>query len=1198
MKSITFIRLLVLSAFLLLLSQQADAQEYNVSYKEQTLEQVISDLRKKTGYEFVYQKQILQDVGTVTCSYRHMTLEQLLNRIFYDQAELDYEIVEKTIILSKPKQEQAYFKQVVAGVVTDEEGTPLPGASVRLAGSNVGTATDIDGQFSVIVEGRNPILHISYVGMKGQEVRIKEVKEKFLLIRMQSDTQLMDEVLVTGYQNLKRETATGAYQSLSSKDMEKRYTGSVVSNLEGKIPGLVSYNNGMNEGGESALVIRGAGSFQAKTNPLVVVDGLPIEGSIESVNPYEIANITVLKDASAAAIYGARASNGVIVITTKRAQGEKLSVDFSADLTLSERRNYSNFRWANAAQVIELERHNFDYLRNAEDQTAFNSLLQYYQAQRGAVSPVSRLLLANHLGDLSDSELNNTLTQWSHNDYRREWQDAMERTQVLQQYNVAVRTQGKALSSSIVLNYKGDNNGMQKEHDNALTFSYRGDLKATRWLDLAFGVNVISERSKTHISDPTGYGSITAFQPYQSLYNADGTRAALEADVYTGEESLQNPAYGFKPVTYNVLDEVNMNFDRARRTNIRSFVHAGIQLLPEWRIGAQFQYEDIYYKSNAYYESGSYYMRNLYNLYTTEETGFEEDWDTGELLPVTTVKHHIPDGGMLRTTTSEGAFYTFRAQTDYAKTFAGKHEVEAAGGFEFRQSRDKSYSNLLLGYDDQTQTNSNSMVNFGTLKDIEGQASALGPIYTLYGAPTGSDFVTTDVLHRFYSLYLTGGYTYDRRYSATFSYRVDKTDLFGADPEFRGRPLWSAGLSWNLHNEAFLKSVAWIDALKLRASYGLTGNIDQTVSSYLTANISTNEITGDKVATLNTPPNDQLRWEKTASWNVGVDFSLWNNRLSGSIDWYNKKGSDLLTVTDLDATTGWSQLTINNGEALNRGVELQLDGDILRPAKRNALGIRASLNFAYNKNEVKKVTHRPATGQEALSVTTLHEGYPIHSLFSYRFAGMKEEDGIQYFSWKGADGQIHTSDISGEEFTVDDIVFSGGLDPKYMAGFTPEISYAGFTLSAMFSYYGGHYMRARVDEWSSDGTLCGYHRLSEIDAVPASYLNYWRSEDKTLYPANGYPGGTNVVGDYRYMDANVVPADYLKLRNLVLGYSFPRKLCRSIGINTLRLRIQLNNLATWKRNNLGVDPEANNPVTGDNLVRTPRSYTMSLSINL
>ena len=1182
----------ITAVVLLLLPASGMAKDYTVSYQNVTFEKVLTDLRKKTGYEFVYQKNTIKNVAPVTCRLKDMSLQQILNRIILEEAELDYKIIDKIVVISKPAKQSAYFKKVVVGSVSDENGEPLVGAVVKQTGMKTTALTDADGQFSIIVEGTDPTLTISYIGMKEKTVKARGITGRNRNIVLLTDEIMMNDVLVTGYQNIKRENATGAYQTITAEDMDRRYTGDVVSNLEGKVPGLVSYKNGNNSEGENTLTIRGTGSFQAKTNPLVVVDGLPIEGSIETVNPYDIENITVLKDAAAASIYGARASNGVIVITTKKAHAEKVDIDFNADLCISEKNNYDNYRWASAAEVIQLEQNNFNYMKNAEDQSAFSTLQQYYANNRRSLSTVSRLLMANYTGSLSDSDLKQQLSALSNNNYRKEWQDAYEHTQVTQQYNLAIRTNGKALNSSIVLNYKTDNNGMVKEHNNALTFSYKGLLKATPWLDLTFGANIVSERAKTHISNQ--WNGINSFMPYMSMYNADGSLARMEADTYLGEETLQDSEYGFKDASYNAKEEANMNFNTARRTNIRSFVHADFTILPEWKASAQFQYEDIYYKNDAYQEGNSYVMRNLYNLYTGTTTQSVYDDEEDEYYTYQTVKHYIPSGGMLTTDTEEGAYYTFRLQTDYNKTF-GKHELSALAGFEYRQTRYKTNSNLLLGYDDQTQTNNQGQVNFGQFTELEGTTSALGADYNMYGAPSGSNFSTSDVLHRYYSLYATASYLYDSRYSASLSCRLDKTDLFGTDPKFRGRPLWSAGLSWNAHNETFMKDVKWLDVLKLRATYGLTGNIDQSVSSYLTANIGVNEINGNRVATLNTPPNDQLRWEKTASFNFGVDFAVLRNRLSGSLDFYDKRGSDLLTVTDLDPTTGWTQLTINNGKATNKGFELQLDGIIMEAKSRNDLGINANFNIAYNSNKVTRVTHEAASGQEALRTSTLHEGYPINSLFSYRFAGMSYNDGIQTFSWKDAAGTVHNTDINSSDFTTSDVVFSGGLDPKVTANFTPEITWRGFSLSAMVAYYGGHYMRARVNDWSTYGTIGGYDNIDAV--VPSAYLNYWNSDDKTLYPANGYQGTVNVVGDYQYMDTNVVPADYMKLRNIVLGYDFAPSLCHKIGLNRLRLRFQVNNVATWTSNKWNIDPEANNPLTGMDLNKPARSYTMSLYVN-
>lgn len=1157
-------------------SGAATAQTLSVSYKNQPLEEVLADLKQKTNYSFVYQKQILEGTRPVTATYHQMSLAAILDRVLFNNG-LDYEITRETVIIRKADKEN--FKKVVSGRVLDETGMPLPGVNVRIKETTVGVATGIDGDFSIAVEGKNPVLVFSFVGMLDKEVRITRETQNPVVVEMESDMALMEEVIVTGYQNLKRENATGAYQLISSKDMDSRYATDIVSSLEGKIPGLVSYNNGL-KNGEDALTIRGVGSFQAKTSPLIVVDGLPIEGSLETVNRYDIENITVLKDASAASIYGARASNGVIVITTKRARQEKLAIDVSADVTVSEQQRYGNYEWANASELLELERYNFDYVTGTGN--GYSTLLGKYEAQKGLLSPIMRLMMDRHTGKISADAYDAQIAEWSKNDYRKEWQDVMQRKQIVHQYNVALRTMGKFLNSSIVVNYKGDNTGMTRQHNNALNLNYKGDAQLIDdVLTLSVGLNLIRENSKTH-ADYFGYKGMHAFDPYLSMYNADGTPAAMKAGVALDEPTLANPDLELKSEEYSLLDEARRNFTKANRTNLRSFVHASLDVLPVLNLNARFQYEDITYKSERYLEKDSYDMRHLYNLFTSGGV------------------HYIPDGGILTLGTENGAYYTFRAQANYNQEFNEKHAVEAAAGFEYRETKTRSTTTLLLGYDDRTQTNLTNMVNFDAIREL--QSSDLGVDYSPAGSSPvddisgGGGYQTSETLHRFYSLYFTGGYTYDKRYSASFSYRVDKADLFGADPEFRGRPLWSAGLSWNLYNEAFMQSVAWLDVLKLRASYGLTGNIDSSVSSFLTATLGINEITGAKFGTLDTPPNDQLRWEKTASWNVGVDFSFFGNRLSGSLDWYRKYSSDLLTVTDIDPTTGWSSLTINNGEALNTGVELALNGGILQAENRRSLGINASLSFAYNKNEVKAIEHEESDGYA--SMRALHKGRPVNSLYSWRFAGYKtDENGYQQRAWYKADGSVTTSDVAGAEFTPEDVVFSGSLDPKYVGSFTPEITWNGFSLSAMFSYYGGHYMRARTSDYTTAGGALGY---ADPDApIVRSYLNYWKSEDKDAWRANGYLGSTGVLNSYgtEYMDCTVVPADYLKVRNIVLAYDFPKDLCRRIGMNAMRLRFQMNNVGTWARNKWNIDPEAVNPFNGNTSDKTPRSYTVSLNIN-
>lgn len=1172
-----YILLMLLVAFSLLSDAAAfAAKTFNLNFKDTPIEQVISRLRKESGYDFVYQKDILSGNPAISGKYTGMTLEQILNRVFVEELNISYDIVDKTVILSKAAKELPYYKHQITGTVVDEKGEPLIGATVFVENTKLGTSTDIEGMFVLLVEGNRPKLRATYVGMKPKTVQLKP-GERSVIITMEEDAQLMNEMIVTGYSNFKRENATGAYQSITAADLDQRYAGSITENLEGKIPGLVTYDNGNGK----QMSIRGTGSFEASNNPLVVVDGLPIEGSIESVNPYEIENITVLKDAAAAAIYGARASNGVIVITTKRAKSGKTQVDFNVDITPYEKNDYSYLGYASAAELVELEGYNFNYVINSADRSAYNSLLNYYNTGRQhKIAPATLLMLKNSLGAISETELNSGLDALRKRNYVKDWQSALETPKLTQQYNLSVRHDSQALSSNLAVNYERDNNASHGDYLSNLMFAYNGIWRVFSRLDINFGVNFLSERTKTHLNHGE-WGSPFSFAPYYSIYNEDGSLADIMAEVPLDLPALSDSRLGLKSEAYNPVTDYYSSLRRERRTNIRSYINAIFTILPGWTAQGMFQYEDIYYKGDSMWGEESYKMRHMYNSYTSF------DKSSG----VTT--HNIPEGGMLSTTTSEGGYYTFRAQTSYDNRIGEKHAVNAAAGFEFREQRTKTYGNILMGYDDATQTNSNSLMNWGLLQNISGTASAMGSDYPMYGAPESDSFSTGDILHRFYSIYFTGNYVYDSRYTATGSFRIDKADLFGADPKFRGRPLWSVGASWNIHNEQFLRENEVIDALKLRVSYGLTGNIANDISSYLTGTIGINDMYGNKYVTLDTPPNEQLRWEKTSTWNVGVDFSLWGSRLSGSVDFYSKNGSDLLTNTDLDPTTGWTMLKINNGKVRNTGVEIQLNGDILRANSRRDWAVSADLSLAFNHNKVTHAAHKPATGLEALYSSTLHEGYPVNSLFAYDFAGMVNEGDMQYYSWKDADGNIHTSDITTEDFTPADVVYCGSLDPKVVASFTPIVKWNGFSLSAMLSYYGGHVMRVNGNEWTSDGSQYGYNSLSVIEAVPAGYLNYWR-EGADKYPANGYAGGSHVTGDGTLGNQNVVSADFMKVRNIVLGYNFSEKICSKLRMQNLRLRFQVNNLCTWSRNKFGVDPEANSAITGERYLRVPRSYTMSL----
>lgn len=1133
-----------------------------LDYKSVSVETVFQHIQKQSGLNFVYTSELARSWPKISIKATKKSAEQVISQVA-GLIGCTYKIRDNIVTITRQK--SSGKQRTISGYVRDEQGEPLAGVPVCIGETRVCTVTDANGFYTFNIPVENTTLKFSYVGMSTAYIAIPVGKGNVRKdITLQSNTTL-DDVMVTGYQTLKREDATGAFQTISSESLNDRYGDNLSDHLEGKIAGLVNYKD--------QLTIRGVGTLKASSSPLVVVDGLPISGSIDDLNPYEIEKITVLKDAAAAAIYGARASNGVIVVVSKKASQEKLSIEFNADLKVRNRYNYDDLGYCNAAEQIELEKYNFDWMVN--NATAYKSLMSNYKSRGNLMSPITKLMIKHHLGEISDEEYNSTINQWSKNSYRGDWQDFMEHHRLNQQYNLSIRTKGRYLNSSIVINWKGDNTNYKNQYNNTLSLQYNGIMDVCKWLSSSFGVTLINDRKKSHATGDVDYNSYKSFPEYLSMYEPDGTPARLQAAVWLGEPSLSDSSLGLKDEGYVPVEELNMNYAKSRQTYSRSFVHVNILPFDGLKLSGMFQYEDFVGRSETLLDGDSYSMRHLYNLFTKDG------------------KHYIPDGSRLDHSSSEGNYYTFRMQATYDKIFAQKHAVSAIAGFEFRQTYSRTSQSQVYGYDDQTLTNTSGQVNYAILKTLK--STDLGSIYTSSSVFNSNDVAgITEGKHRYESYYFTANYTYDKRYSASGSYRVDKADLFGADPKFRSRPLWSMGVSWNVNNEKFMKKYTWIDMLKLRMSYGVTGNINTNYSSYLTSRTHTSIISGEKYATLNTPPNDQLRWEKTATTNVGLDVSLLRHRIDLSFDFYYKKGTDVLSNIDLDPTTGWTSLYTNNAETRNKGFEMQLSADVLRNKTPRDFGISTNFTLSFNNNKIVKLNYKPTSGYAAL--TSYREGDPINSLYSFAFDHIEtNEKGFQQIYLRKANGEVMEMNLASTAFTVNDIVFCGSTTPKVSASFTPTLKWQRFTLSGVFVYYGGHYFRANAQAWN---TSMSY---SYGNAVPKCYLDYWRAEESQREGmlGNGYMMSKlySNASYYTYFnDQNVDHADYLKLRSVVLGYNFSDGVCKSLGISALRLRLQMNNVFSVVRNKYGVDPESTNATVGTLGLTTPKSYTLSVNV--
>ncbi len=739
-----------------------------------------------------------------------------------------------------------------------------------------------------------------------------------------------------------------------------------------------------------------------------------------------------------------------------------------------------------------------------------------------------------------------------------------------------MRHGGEKAESNFVVNFQTDNAGVIEARNDQLNISYKGILRPVKWFDMTYGINMLIGKSKSHYDmNAQSVGNVPS---YYSLFDADGSRSqyALSGfNIYSKYNEEFETTSMLKPLGYNHLDELENNFNNTTKRNTRYFLHLNLKPFDGLSIKPQFQYEDNVSDTRVHSEEDSYMMRWLQNVYTTRSgAGTAEDPYSYENL--------IPQGGRLYTSENKMQSYTFRTQIDYEKEF-GRHFISIIGGTEFRQTKSLGVSGGLFGYDDQLQVQSTSSMDFYELSNVVNTFwnASVWPSYMEYPFYVDVFNLSTETKHRYASAYANFTYTFDEKYNVFGSARKDYADLFGGAPKFRGRPLWSAGVAWNISKERFMENVTAINFLKLRASYGVTGNIASNYTSRLTASITgTQRYTNLPTATIKTPPNDKLRWERTATTNIGFDVNMLDYRLRASVDWYRKEGTDLLAQKRLDVTQGYTTLVINNGDMLNKGVELSVGYVWIKPENQDGFRWSTNLNYSHNKNEITKVDDLVSTPSELAGSGSFVEGKPVNSLFSYQYKGLTE-NGIPQFLL--SDGTLTTGRIPSSD--IDAVVYSGSSDPATTFSVNNSIEYKGLSLTVFGVYYGGHYFR--------DNVAGSYHTPS-YGPMPDYLLNSWTPDKtNTLIPGSGqyYQPEQQATGtQVRLADTWVKKANFFKVRNIVLGYELPKQISEKIKAQSMQLRFQVNNPGIeWTKDNTHDDPE-----TGGASI--PTSYILGLNI--
>ena len=1052
----------------------------------------------------------------------------------------------------------------VSGKVTDVTNHPLEGATVVVKNDNIllsmGTLTDIKGEFRISAKA-GEVIRISYLGMKSREFTVS-AEQPFLKVHLEPEiiTLSSTDVVATGYQNLHKEQTTSAYTKIRTDQLNRQLNRTVQEAIEGQIAGVRFTKDPFT--GKEVPILRGVGTFSGNVgySPLVVIDDIPTDTPLEDINPKDIESVTVLKDAAATAIYGVRAANGVIVIVTKKGLQNGLRINVHTDLFYTFKPNMSRMRYASTSDLIDLEtafyqskladsNGNVDDLFASYGEIGGRQTVRYY-------SPLFQLYRDQAKGKLSQQEVNSTLNEWRNRDYLRDFKRYVWQPIISKRYNISVESGNNRSQNYASLQYEDTDERIVTEKTRALNLYLKNTYQLTPWLKSTIGVNgrytavdAVAEQVRNLYTDylkQPRYTRLLGTNPYA------GFNLVAPINGHILEQIAGNDA--FRSYSFNLLESIAQEHQKQYNLSLRPFANLQVSIIKGLQYQSYFQYELNTHNSETFFGKDTYYMRLRHNQLVKQDATTQK------------FSSELPEGGYYEQEKGQTQHYTFRQQLDFNRTFAEAHNVTALLGFEMRQHyTPRNTKEMQYGYDEQT-------LSFPTLnwKDLYNP----GVTSYLYGRQSLSlsRNQQSETKHRFISFYSTLGYSYDQKYNLTGSVRVDQADMFGADPKYKYRPLWSVGGSWNLHREDFFYGNV-VNLLKLRLTYGVSGNVDQTTTPFLRGRLLT-DVRGaypsQQYLQFNDTdlPNPKLRWEKTETTNLGIDFGMWY-WLSGSIDLYRRYSSDLLVLTELDPTVGAQRRLINNGALLNKGIEVSLNAT-RELAKDLQLTVRTT--FAYNKNTIEKVSSKPTNAVEYARnpLRYYKQGDDFNSLYAYRY----KETTNGYPIYLDENGNPNTTFDANGVPTIKDIISEdalvrlGTMNPTFNGALSLQLRYKAFELGTMFVYAGGH--KLRKDTYS----------INQESETHRDITQRWTAANPTDmprmsfdYPATLRRTANTVNTLWQLGDNQVVNADYIKWRNVLFSCYIPKNICEKLCLQEAKITAQLNNLITWCAAGDDIDPE-------------------------
>lgn len=1063
--------------------------------------------------------------------------------------------MKKLIILTFIGLHALIFAQFrITGQVSDNRvGKPLSGVTVTSPTTRIVAITDSDGNFSFTTPDRTIAIKLYKKGFSMQKINLAlPLTEPLIILMSESITDIEEVALSTGYQKIPKERSTGSYSTVTKEQIAKQVGTGILDRIA-NTANAVTIERGIS--GEPLLMVRGISTINGPKSPLIIVDDFPYEGSISNINPNMVESVTVLKDAAAASIWGARAANGVVVITTKKNKMKSgIQAEFSTSTTISGKPDLGSIKTMSSADFIEVEKQLFSKgFYDSEINSPTHPVL----------SPVINLLNQEKNGFISEAEVQRQINDLKTVDSKEQFRTFVYRPSENRQYFLNINGGSKEMSWLSSLGYD-DNTGNLDGTYKRLNARLQNTWKPAERLTVILGGSYTDSET---VTGRTGYGNIDMKNgravPYLQIADQSGNALAVSK---TYDQNYKTFLTQYPLLDWNYYPLNDWKYDRAEGHLQEIILNSGIAytILKGLDVDFKYQYQRQNNEDHEIHGKQSYYARNYVNSFAQ----IEED---------NSVKFIVPKGGIRNYYSAVTEVNNLRSQLNYNNSW-DRHLLSAIAGAELRTSKIDSKNSRYYGVDENN-------LNIGAVDYVNAY-----PLLV-----TGSQEYIQKAEYignrntRFVSLFANTAYTFDHKYTLSGSVRRDASNLFGLRTNDQWNPFWSVGAAWEFSRENFYK-LGFLPYLKFRASYGFNGNIDPAMVAVSTIayDWDNSVYTGTPTARFDNYYNPQLRWETSGMLNIGLDFSSQNNRFAGSVDFFKKRGKDLFGPQMLDYTTGIGYMLTNIAETEGRGFDVNIKSRILD----SQLKWKSILNFSTFKDKViNYYLSDPMASQfigngSAVPISGV-TGLPVYSIFAYKWAGLDSETGDPVGYLNGERSKNYSA-ITGTGTSVEDLEYYGSAIPTIYGSLMNTFSYKNVSLDFAVSYKLGYWFRR---------SSINYSNLFDSWIGHSDYADRWQKSSDEKYtdvPSNTYISNYSRDAFYNGSSVLVEKGDHVRLQYITLNYHFNAQqyFKKNKLFQDLNVFANVSNLGIlWRANKKGIDPDYN---IGQNTLRSPASFTIGL----